>query len=300
MHVAEKSCYNAAMNERTTATPSRITLLIILLSLLISGCSSLFFYPQKPLTENPVARRFSPEDIWFKTDGNLTLHGWFFRAAEAKGSILILHGNAQNLGTHINSTLWLVPAGFNVFIFDYRGYGNSDGKPSLDGVHKDAEAALETLLSLPRIDQNRVFVLGQSIGGSIAIYLVATTPHRKNIQALILESSFASYRLIAREKMDSVWLTWPFQYPLSYLVSDSYSPIRWIKKVSPVPILILHGEQDPVVPIHHGQILYDEALQPREFWETTAPGHVSSFADERVREELVRYLTAELEKNNQH
>jgi len=279
------------MNARTATTPSRSALLIILLSLLISGCSSLFFYPQKPLTENPVARRFSPEDIRFKTSGNLTLHGWFFRASEAKGSILVLHGNAQNLGTHINSVSWLVPAGFNVFIFDYRGYGNSEGKPSLDCVHKDAEAALETLLSLPGVDQNRVFVLGQSIGGSIAVYLVATTPHRMNIRALIVESAFASYRQIAREKLGSVWLTWLFQYPLSYLVSDNYSAIRWIRNVAPIPILILHGIDDNVVPVHHGRLLFDTALQPKDFWMTQTPGHVTSFADPEVRDNLVRYLT---------
>ncbi len=279
------------MNERTVASPCGIALLIILLSLLISGCSSLFFYPQKPLYENPVARRFSPEDIRFKTTDNLTLHGWFFRATEAKGSILVLHGNAQNLGTHVNSVLWLVPAGFNVFIFDYRGYGNSEGKTSLNGVHKDAEAALEALLSLPGVDQNRIFVLGQSLGGSIAVYLVATTPHRKNIQALIVESAFASYRQIAREKLGSVWLTWPFQYPLSYLVSDKYSAIRWVGKIAPIPVLILHGLDDSVVPMHHGRLLFDAALQPKDFWMTQTPGHVSSFADAQVRDNLVRYLT---------
>jgi hypothetical protein len=218
------------------------------------------------------------------------LHGWFFRATEAKGSILVLHGNAQNLGTHINSVLWLVPAGFNVFIFDYRGYGNSEGKPSLDGVHKDAEAALETLLSLPGVDQTRVFILGQSIGGPIAIYLVATTLHRKNIRALIVESAFASYRQIAREKMNKVWLSWPFQYPFSYLFSDKYSAIRWIGKIAPIPILILHGVDDAVVPMHHGKLLFDAAMQPKDFWITQTPGHISSFAVPRVRDDLVRYL----------
>jgi fermentation-respiration switch protein FrsA (DUF1100 family) len=231
-----------------------------------------------------------PEDIRFKTTDNLMLHGWFFRTTEAKGSILVLHGNAQNLGTHVNSVLWLVQAGFNVFIFDYRGYGNSEGKTSLDGVHKDAEAALETLLSLPGVDQNRVFVLGQSIGGSIAIYLAATTPHRENIRALIVESAFVGYRQIAREKMDSFWLTWPFQYPLSYLVPDTYSAIRWIGKIAPIPILILHGSDDAVVPVHHGRLLFDAALQPKDFWITRTPGHISSFADARVRDDLLRYM----------
>jgi hypothetical protein len=280
---------------------SKVTIaysLLFPLFLLFSGCGSLFFYPQKQMYDNPAARQFSPEDIYFKTSDGLTLHGWFFQAAnlEARATILVLHGNAENLSTHVNSVLWLIKEGFNLFIFDYRGYGKSQGSPSIKGVHLDAESALKALLSMPRMDKERIVVLGQSIGGAIAVYTVAHTPYKDRIAALVIDSAFSSYRLIAREKLAQVFITWPFQYPLSYLVSDAYSPIRWIREVSCVPVLIIHGDKDPVVPMHHGQMLYEAARDPKEFWETTVPGHVTSFADAGVRDKLVRYLTAQLQK----
>jgi fermentation-respiration switch protein FrsA (DUF1100 family) len=280
---------------------SKVTIsysLLFPLFLFFSGCGSLFFYPQKQLYDNPVARQFSPEDIYFKTSDGLTLHGWFFQAAipDVHATILVLHGNAENLSTHVNSVLWLIGEGFNLFIFDYRGYGKSQGSPSIKGVHLDAEAALKTVLSLPQVDNEQIVVLGQSIGGAIAVYTVANTPYKDKIATLVIDSAFSSYRLIAREKLAQVFITWPFQYPLSYLISDSYSPIRYIQNVSPVPVLIIHGDKDPVVPMHHGQMLYKAARDPKAFWETTVPGHVTSFADANVRDKLVRYLTAQLQK----
>jgi fermentation-respiration switch protein FrsA (DUF1100 family) len=262
------------------------------------GCTSLFFYPQQQLLDNPVAQKFSPEDIGFRASDGVNLHGWFFNGGpNTKGTVLVLHGNAENLSTHVNSVLWLVKEGFNLFIFDYRGYGESEGNPDINGIHLDAEAALKALLSLPRVDNGKIIILGQSLGGAIAVYTAANSPYKDRIAALVIDSAFSSYRLIAREKLSQFYITWLLQHPLSFLVSDSYSPIRWIKKVSPVPLLIIHGALDPVVPIRHGYLLYEEALQPKQFWMSSLPGHASSFTDKRVREELVRYLAAELEKN---
>jgi uncharacterized protein len=273
-----------------------IPLLLIFL-LCCTGCESLFFYPRKQLVDNPVAQLFSPKDIRFKAPDGVGLHGWFFSAGpNAKGTVLVLHGNAENLSTHVNSVLWLVKGGFNLFIFDYRGYGRSEGIPSIPGVHLDAQAALMTLLAMPEVDGKQVVILGQSLGGAISVYTVANFLQKERIAALVIDSAFSSYRGIARDKLAEHFITWPFQYPLSLFFNDAYSPAQWIKKASPVPILILHGEQDPVVPIRHGRILYETAVQPKEFWETTAPGHIQAFADEGVRRQLVKYLAERLEK----
>jgi len=285
------------MNARKAALlPSRIAL-IFLLSLLASGCGSLFFYPQKELYDNPIAKRFHPDDISFKSSDGITLHGWFFQSQkEPKATILVFHGNAQNLSTHVNSVLWLVKEGFNVFIFDYRGYGRSEGSPGIAGVNRDGAAALETALNLPCLQSMPVVVLGQSIGGAIAVYTVAHAPDKSRIAALVIDSTFASYRLIAREKLDSFWFTWPFQYLLSYLVGDSYSPVLWINKIAPVPVLILYGEKDAVVPDHHGRMLYDAASQPKESWMTPLPGHIMSFGVEEIRRKFVDYLCNKINK----
>jgi len=256
----------------------------------LGGCSGLFVQPRKGLYENSRVQKFAPRDVSFASSDGFTLHGWFLAAREPQGTILFLHGNAENLSTHVNGVLWLVKEGFNVFIVDYRGYGRSEGEATLDGIHQDGAAALERLFSLPGVDPERVALLGQSLGGAVALHTVATSPLKGKIKAVIVESTFSGYRLIAREKLGSFFLTWPFQYPLSWLFDDSYSPVRWIARVAPVPVLILQGAQDPIVPPRHGQLLYEAALPPRELWETAPAGHISSFADPAVRARLISYL----------
>jgi fermentation-respiration switch protein FrsA (DUF1100 family) len=235
--------------------------------------------------------KYSTNDVYFKSSDGLTLHGWYFRAKEERGTILICHGNVENLSTHVMLDLWLIDAGYNLFIFDYRGYGRSEGSPTVQGINRDAEAALETLLfTLPRVKQDNIIVFGKSLGGAVAVYTVANSPFKNRVKALILDSAFSSYRAIAREKIADSIIGWPFQYPLSWLVSDDFSPIKFIKRIAPIPIVIIHGRDDDIVPEHHGHILYEAALPPREFWEPSVPGHVRAQADEGTRKKLLGYL----------
>ena len=262
----------------------------LFLLIVVAGCSALFLHPSREMQESPAVRQFNHRDVVFRAPDGIVLHGWYFPAANPRGSILVLHGNAENLSTHVHSGLWLVKEGFNIFIIDYRGYGWSGGEQALEGAHLDAAAALEKLFDMPETDQDRVVVIGQSLGGSIAVYTVATSPRKDRIRALVIDSVFSSYRRIAREKMNDIWITWPFQYPFSFFFNDDYSVEKYIATVSPVPLLILHGLSDPVVPTHHGRMLFDAAREPKQLWLTLTPGHVQSFADESVRQSLVRYL----------
>lgn len=241
--------------------------------------------------DNPEISRHNPQDVTFKSADGVTLHGWYFRAQHEKGTILVCHGNVENISTHAKLDLWLVDAGYNIFIFDYRGYGRSEGTPDVQGVHRDAEAALETLLfTLPRERDDNVIVFGKSLGGAISVYTVANSLYKNRIKALVLDSAFSSYRTIAREKIARSIIGWPFQYPLSYLVNDDYSPVKYISKVSPVPVVIIHGDHDEVVSGHHSRILYDAALPPKELWELRIPGHVLAQADAGTRQRLLDYF----------
>lgn len=223
----------------------------------------------------------------------LTLHGWYFMAKEERGTVLICHGNVENLSTHVMLDLWLIDAGYNLFIFDYRGYGRSEGMPDVQGINRDAEAALETLLfSLPRARRDNIVVFGKSLGGAVAVYTVANSPYKDRVKALVLESAFSSYRRIAREKIADSVIGWPFQYPLSWLINDDFSPIKYISNVSPVPVIIIQSKDDDIVPGHHSRMLYDAAVPPRELWEATVPGHVRVQADEWMRNKLLEHLTA--------
>lgn len=270
----------------------RLSYILILAFLILNAsCSSLLFYPQKKLIDNPFLKEVSYEDVYFKTSDGLKLHGWHIKAKDKSyGTILYLHGNAENISTHVNNVLWLSLEGYDVFAFDYRGYGLSEGSPTLEGVHLDAQAALETVLSLPKMNMERIFVFGQSLGGAIAVYTVATSPHKSRIKALIIDSAFSGYRLIAREKFAQFIITWLFQYPLSFLFEDHYSPIQWIKEIAPVPVLIMHGDKDKIVPVHHGFILYEKALNPKEFWVVKDAGHIQAFDLKGIREKYLEYL----------
>ncbi len=269
-----------------------IIFLLILAIALMPGCTSLFFHPSKRLHPTPLLKNVNQEDVYFKTPDGLTLHGWLLKPKHNKnfGVILHLHGNAENITAHVNNVLWLVEEGFTVFTFDYRGYGKSEGSPEIEGVHIDAETALEKTLNISAGANKKIIVFGQSLGGAIAVYTVANTKHRKNINALILDSPFSGYRKIAREKVSQIVLAWPIRHPLSLLINDYYSPAEWIKKTAPIPLLIMHGKNDPVIPTHHSLILFAQAGEPKDLWITETDGHILSLADKDVKERLIDYL----------
>ncbi|MGA9031180.1 MAG: alpha/beta fold hydrolase [Sulfuricaulis sp.] len=273
-------------------------LLIVMLSAGLLGCSGMFFFPYRGQVLSPEQLGLKYEDVYFTASDGIRLHAWLLPAeGKALGTILFLHGNAENISTHIMSVRWLPAQGYNVFLLDYRGYGASEGEPSVEGVQEDVNAAMRTLLSRPDVNPDRLVVFGQSLGGSIAIYNVAHSPYRQHIRALAVESAFASYRQIAREKLADFWLTWPLQYPLSWTVSDAYSPSDAVAGVSPIPLLVIHGDHDAIVPLHHGQRLYELAREPKQLWVVPGGGHIQAFQYQTYRDRFVAYLTEVLQES---
>jgi fermentation-respiration switch protein FrsA (DUF1100 family) len=260
-------------------------------SLGLGGCSNMFFFPWQGHVQTPERLGLKYEDVYFNAGDGTRLHGWFLPAqGKSAGTILFLHGNAENVSTHIMSVRWLPERGFSVFLLDYRGYGASAGKPTLAGVQDDMDSALRMLIARPEVDPGRIVVFGQSLGGAIAIYNVAHSPHRRHIRALAVESAFSGHRRITREKLSEFWLTWPLQYPLSWTVSDKYSPARAVAAVSPIPLLIIHGDKDPIVPAHHAQRLFELAREPKQLWIVPDGGHIQAFQRESYRGRFVAWL----------
>jgi fermentation-respiration switch protein FrsA (DUF1100 family) len=280
----------------TLRFPTRFTLLLLAASLaLLPACDSYFFYPQRNFVTNPYLDRVVREDVFFETPDGVRLHGWFLRPnGEPRGTILFLHGNAGNISTHVGAVLWLVMEGYQVFLFDYRGYGRSEGTPGMEGIHVDALAAIGWLFRTEGVDKDRIVVFGQSLGGAVAVYAVANSPHRERIRALVIDSAFSGYRRIAREKISEVVLLWPFQAPLSHLVTDRYSPCRWIGRIGPVPVLIIQGDADKVVTVRHGERLYRLAKEPKQLWIAPGAGHIRALSDGNLRKRFLSYLDSVL------
>lgn len=275
----------------------RLCRLVFLLFVLVGleACSGFFFMPMKQHVRTPDQIKLEYENVWFKSVDGLDLHAWFLPAqGESKGSVFFLHGNAENISTHIGSVYWLPREGFNVFLFDYRGYGKSAGIPTFAGAISDAESALAMLLDRKDIDPDKVVVFGQSLGGSIAVNAVAKSAYRQNIKALIIESAFADYHMITRDVLARFWLTWPFQWPLSFLIDNGFSPLQVVADVAPIPLLIIHSEKDQIVPYGHGQQLYNAAAERKQIWIVPSARHIEATKDLKLRSHLVDYMESVL------
>lgn len=268
----------------------------LLLPLFQLGCSRMFFYPSRDRYENPALDKAAPEDIWCESADGIRLHGLRIRPTlfPPRGTILLFHGNAENVRTHVNAVLWLVAAGYQVVAFDYRGYGQSGGTPDIPGVNGDGMAALDAVFRMKGVDRDRVAVLGQSLGGAVAIYAAANSPWKRDIKALIIDSAFAGYQRVVRDKLIAGIITFPLAWPASWTVEDGYSPERWIGSVAPVPVIVIHGTKDAIVPFSHGELLYRLAKEPKGFWKVENGVHTTALLLPEVRKQLLDFLDSAL------
>jgi uncharacterized protein len=267
-----------------------IRLLLVPLMLLQAGCTQLFFHPLAQRVFDPADAGIVYEEVEFEAADGTRLHGWYLpsRLTPAEGTVLFLYGNAENKSTHIASVYWLPGYGFNVFLFDYRGYGGSAGRPTLPGMHEDIEAALGYLVS--RSGPKRIIVFGQSLGGALALTAVADSRWRAHIDGVVVEAAFSGYRAIVREKMSDFWLTRPLAWPFSLTISDRYRPLEAAGKIAPIPLLFVCSTADEIVPAHHCELLYEAARRPKYLWKIDDIGHISAFVDEGRRGELSSLL----------
>ena len=214
------------------------------------------FFPVAELLYTPNDVNLEYEDVRIQTSDGLALQGWFIPGKAETGSNvtwLWFHGNGGNIGHRIGElALAHHRTEANIFIFDYRGYGESEGAPSEKGTYLDSHAVMEYLSSWSDVDPGRIVYLGHSLGAAVAVELALTQPP----MAMVLVSPFASVHDMAN-------LTLPFS-PIGWLLRNHYDSISRIQQLD-VPVLVLHGDQDETVPINQGRKLYRAANQPKRF-----------------------------------
>jgi fermentation-respiration switch protein FrsA (DUF1100 family) len=243
-------------------------------ALALSGCTHLFFQPTRHVYSDPAAAGYKSEAIKFASADGTQLTGLFFPpAGEPRATVVHFHGNAQNMTAHYPFSAWLAGEGYNVFIFDYRGYGASGGKAGLDGAVADGRAAIEQALKLPGARPDRIILFGQSLGGAIAVAAAGEAGFKP--AALVIEGSFHSYRGVASAVLRRHWLTWPVSWLPRFVVSGRHSPSDYISGLD-CPKLFLHAKGDVTVPPEQGRLLYEAAGQPKEFREVPY-GHIEAF-----------------------
>ena len=277
--------------------PSRFVsiLLLLLTTIFMSSCTSLstlLFYPKKQYYYTPEKLGLEAERVNLTTSDGETLANWLLTSPiEPRGTVLFLHGNGENISTHIQSVAWLPQQGYEVFLLDYRGYGKSTGTSMLSSALSDVEDAHRWLSQrLNSTEHNRpLFVFGQSLGGALAItYTANYSQQLRKIEGLISESAPASWPQIAREAMRNHWLTWLLQIPAS-LMPGGYDAEDHIAKITNIPILLMHSPDDPVVAYHHGQQLLAEA-KSNTLWLDTQGGHIGGLNSQTTRKSFLAFL----------
>jgi fermentation-respiration switch protein FrsA (DUF1100 family) len=231
---------------------------------------SLFYYPdQQDYGTSPQRSGLPYEDVTFKSHDGTPLNAWFVPAVgEAKGTVLHVHGNAGNITAHWPFVEWLPQRGFNVLTFDYRGFGLSPGKPTPEGLFDDTHGALDYMRSHPEVDAERLLVFAQSLGGNNAIAAIGSG-NRAGVRAIVVEATFYSYSAIANDVLPGSGL----------LLRNDYSAERFIAALSPIPLLLLHGTADAVIPFRHSQRLFEKARPPKELLLIPRGGHIAATVD---------------------
>jgi fermentation-respiration switch protein FrsA (DUF1100 family) len=228
--------------------------------------SSLIYYPNiagRSLDASPQQIGLAYEDVELLTEDKVRLHGWFIPGDNPRGTLLFFHGNAGNISHRLDSIAIFNRMNLDVFIFDYRGYGQSEGQPGEDGTYLDAEAAWFYLVEARAVDADEIIVFGRSLGASIAAWLAS----RHRPAALILESSFSSVPSMAQR-------LYPF-LPVKWLASFSYDTRQYVSRID-CPLLVAHSKQDEIIPYAEGRLVFDTAPVDKQFLEMRG-GHNDGF-----------------------
>ncbi|MDZ7689950.1 MAG: alpha/beta fold hydrolase [Balneolaceae bacterium] len=227
---------------------------LLLLVILYVFQAQFIYHPTKSLPITPKSVGLKYQDVNFTAEDGTPLHGWYVPNEHARGTVLFQHGNAGNISGRLETIEILNRLGLNVLIYDYRGYGRSDGSPSEEGTYMDAMAAWNYLTEEKGVPPGKIILMGRSLGGGVTSWLANHTEPA----AVILESTFTSAPDLATD-------LYPI-FPTSRLIKYSYPNEQNIKKIK-VPILIAHSPEDGLIPYKHGKKLFDIANEPKQFYQ---------------------------------
>jgi len=212
----------------------------------------MLYFPTREIEQTPAAIGLSFDEVMLKTADGLTIAAWDIPASDARAVLLFCHGNAGNISHRLDSIRIFHDLGLSVLIFDYRGYGKSEGEPTEKGTYLDAEAAWNFLVKDKGIDPARIVIFGRSLGSAVAAELAM----KREAGALIIESGFTSIPDLARQY-------YPYM-PVSLITRFHYATIDKVSSLA-LPKLFIHSPEDETIPYDQGMRLFEKAGEPKEF-----------------------------------
>lgn len=223
----------------------------------------LLYRPLRDIAFTPEDVGLDFEDVTFRTPDGLALNGWYVPADEAPFTVLFCHGNAGNIMHRLDTLSLFRRLGLSCFVFDYRGYGRSEGRPTEVGTYRDARAAYDWLTQSKGIAAEQIVLLGRSLGGSIAAHLASQVDTR----TVVVESAFTSY-------LDMAAQMYPYM-PIRLFARFRYDTQAHLARAR-CPVLVMHSRDDELVPFEFGRRLFGAAREPKRFVEITG-GHNDGF-----------------------
>ncbi|MBI9019345.1 MAG: alpha/beta hydrolase [Phycisphaerae bacterium] len=263
-----------------------------------NGLESLFYLPDKRIYDNPKNYGLNYEKVKFHSQDGTELDGLFLPAKtkEVVGTVVHFHGNAGNLTGHLYFVQWLPLRGFNVFMFDYRGYGKSKGEPEKQGLYEDSVAALKYVWARDDVDNEKIVVFGQSLGGNNAIAAVGNGK-LDWVKAMAIEATFVNYREIAKATVgDMNGMGAMKDVLINSMIDNDYSADKHIKDVK-CPVVFIHGSKDQVIPWSHSKKLYGLANKPKQIWINKGGRHIDAFGSKQYQNKLVDFFEEVLKGN---
>ncbi len=241
-----------------------------------AGCSAkgLYYFPNKELYRDPAEAGLAYEMVTFPSANGSKLFGLYFKAdvQPPKGVILHFHGNYGNVSHHFGQSAFLLRRGFDVFLFDYQGFGASEGKPTPQRTVEDGLAAIRYLESSTASARLAIGLFGQSIGAAAATVVAARSASPR---AVVLEAGFHSYKGIMKDVLKRSWLLKPLAYVIPWMIAQrGLDPADYIGSISPRPVYIIHGDRDRTVPYWMGEALIAAAREPKKFWTVEGADHL--------------------------
>jgi uncharacterized protein len=230
----------------------------------------LLFHPWKVTATEPVAPPLAGvtgENVYFPSENGKMLNGWYYVNPKAIYTIIFNHGNGGNITVRTDLVQLLLMAGASVFIYDYEGYGESVGKPTVEGICEDGAGAYKYLTSVKAIHPDKIILYGESLGAAVASYIST----RFECKAIVLQSGFSSLYGIACEVFPLLKI-----YPAFLFPNPALDNLSVLSKPHP-PVLLIHGDADTVVPVSHAKTLYDKAVGPKKFLELPKTGHADIY-----------------------
>lgn len=248
------------------------------------GGNHLFYIPTHDEPATPAKWGYKFDNVTFASSDGTPLHGWFMPAKgkKSKGTIVFSHGNAGAIGHHLGFTMWLIEGGYNVLMYDYRGFGKSGGEVDRRGMIDDVKAAFAYIGTRRDIDQTRLVSFGHSLGGAKSVTALGESAV-PGLRAIIIDGTFSSYRSMARVVAGQLGAD---------LVTDELSPIGFVSKLPEVPFLVVHGKKDEVVPFSQGKSLFDGAHEPKTLFAVEDGTHGGSLYQNNgaYRKKLLAWL----------